>query len=395
MCIEDHVDSILTIYASTSFKPPSSQYTVAASFYLTHPTSPNTKVISIATGTKCLPTVRLPLKGEALHDSHAEVLARRGATRWFLEEIGRCQGSSDSRFQSNWIYQTSAGGKYDIREGVKVHLYISTVPCGDASMRFLAAVQDEEMAALKDSTVYAPLSPTAASRGRDNYSRLGVLRTKPGRADSPQTLCMSCSDKMASWNILGFQGALASRFLRPLYLSSVVIGEVSVEFQDVVREDCERALWKRLEHVTDEQRATGYTLHIPEVKFTSRPFLHSRTIVETARSTRGSCNESLAWIADSKPHEVLINGLKRGVSPKHRFREKSRPQLSKIAMFQLYTQTLKLMGLPYEEPTASYHEVKRHISDYQNAKDMLIGNQGPFSGWVRSGAKWESFNLPQ
>ena len=102
------------------------------------------------------------------------------------------------------------------------------------------------MAALKDSTVYPTLTPNATSRGRDNYSLYGVLRTKPGRADSPPTLSMSCSDKIAAWNVLGIQGALASCFLRALYLSNIVIGEVPADMQDTVREDCERALWKRL-----------------------------------------------------------------------------------------------------------------------------------------------------
>lgn len=122
----DHIASILKLYSSTSFKPPSGQYTVAASFFLTSSSSPSTtKLLSLATGTKCLPTVRLPLKGEALHDSHAEVLARRGAIRWFLEEIGRCQSSS---YQSTWIH-VLPGGKYDLRDDVKANLYISTVPC--------------------------------------------------------------------------------------------------------------------------------------------------------------------------------------------------------------------------------------------------------------------------
>lgn len=122
-------------------------------------------------------------------------------------------------------------------------------------MRFLASVQDEDMAILKDSTVHPTLNPTEASRGRDNYSRLGVLRTKPGRADSPPTLCMSCSDKIASWNVLGFQGTLASRFLKPLYLSVVIIGEIPADMQQIVREDCERAFWRRIVHVQGEQES--------------------------------------------------------------------------------------------------------------------------------------------
>ena len=68
---------------------------------------------------------------------------------------------------------------------------------GDASMRFLASSQDPTMAALKDAAPPVAPPPGAASRGRDNYSLYGVLRSKPGRADSPPTLCMSCSDKIA------------------------------------------------------------------------------------------------------------------------------------------------------------------------------------------------------
>lgn len=114
------------------------------------------------------------------------------------------------------------------------------------------------MAALKDSTPHAPLSPNAASRGRDGYARLGVLRTKPGRADSPPTLCMSCSDKIASWNVLGFQGALASRFLGPLYLSTITIGEVPSDMQGMLKEDCERALWGRLGDLSGNMRSQIY-----------------------------------------------------------------------------------------------------------------------------------------
>jgi len=70
-------------------------------------------------------------------------------------------------------------------------------------MRFLASVQDGEMATLKRTSIFLELDPSVASRGRDDYSRLGILRTKSGRADSPPTLCVSCSDKIARWNIPG------------------------------------------------------------------------------------------------------------------------------------------------------------------------------------------------
>jgi tRNA-specific adenosine deaminase 1 len=64
-------------------------------------------------------------------------------------------------------------------------------------------------------------------RGRIDYDSVGVLRTKPGRVDSEPTLSMSCSDKIARWNILGLNSALVMPFLRkPMYLESIITREL-------------------------------------------------------------------------------------------------------------------------------------------------------------------------
>ena len=165
------------------------------------------------------------------------------------------------------------------------------------------------MAALKDSTQFLELPPGTASRGRDNYSLYGVLRTKPGRADSPPTLSMSCSDKIAAWNVLGVQGALASCLLRPMYIDRVIIGEVEQPMRQVVLEDCQRALYARLRSITgsygpDNRHCyhqvlnyddgwtglpTPFQLNVPAIEFTSVPYSHSRSALGP-HATSG-CND--------------------------------------------------------------------------------------------------------
>ena len=260
------VHAVQRQYASLNLKPPLGTFTILAAIALTLSESfTQPKIIALATGCKCLPEDKLPLQGEALHDSHAEVLARRCAVRWLFEEIDRMASGGS---ESHWISKTT-DGRYCLKDGVQMIMYISTPPCekqqfflrpshsaerivkgGDASMRFLAHFQDAIMAALKDSSEFAPLAPDVASRGRDNYSLFGVLRTKPGRADSPQTFSMSCSDKIARWNAIGIQGALGSAFFHPIYLTRIIIGQVPHDLHDVVKSDCERAFWGRLQDIS-------------------------------------------------------------------------------------------------------------------------------------------------
>lgn len=122
----DHVASlVLATYSKLNFKPPSGQFTILAAFVLR--TTDQLKIVSLGTGSKCLPAERLPKAGDALHDSHAEVLARRGAIRWLLEEIARvCPEDAD--YASPWLTR-GADGLFMLHETVQLDMYISTVPC--------------------------------------------------------------------------------------------------------------------------------------------------------------------------------------------------------------------------------------------------------------------------
>jgi tRNA-specific adenosine deaminase 1 len=112
-------------YSSLDLKLPLGTFTILAAIALTSAESlTQPKIIALATGCKCLPKDKLPLQGEAVHDSHAEVLARRCAVRWLFEEIDRAILSGSS----HWVSK-STDGRYCLKDGVKTMMYISTPPC--------------------------------------------------------------------------------------------------------------------------------------------------------------------------------------------------------------------------------------------------------------------------
>ncbi|BCS10378.1 hypothetical protein ALUC_31195A [Aspergillus luchuensis] len=169
--------------------------------------------VAVTSGAKCLPTAQLASStGLVLHDWHAEILALRAFNCWLLSEIRalidhehehqRQQSSSPStsnsspfirRRQQSPNKNNNNEPPFELHPSLKIYLYCTTAPCGDASMELTMAAQD-------DPTPWE-ITPSEEEAdllsGRANFSQLGIVRRKPARADAPSTKSKSCSDKLA------------------------------------------------------------------------------------------------------------------------------------------------------------------------------------------------------
>lgn len=88
--------------------------------------------ISLATGVKALAYDSISLQGDLVHDSHAEVLARRGARTWLLARlVGEVKAPSDYTEVDgiSRLFEPVSKGRWRCKAEAKLHLYCSTFPC--------------------------------------------------------------------------------------------------------------------------------------------------------------------------------------------------------------------------------------------------------------------------
>ncbi|KGQ83487.1 tRNA-specific adenosine deaminase 1 [Candida albicans P94015] len=152
-------------------------------------TNNNIMPITLATGVKTLPDkVRSYSNGLMVHDMHAEILALRLFNYYLLEK--------------DCPLVEHSGLKHD----VKLALFISEPPCGDASMSYISS----------NLTNNEPWTPQKKqlNRGRNNFGELGVVRTKPGRSDSLISYSKSCSDKLCLKQLVGICNATTSTLFK-------------------------------------------------------------------------------------------------------------------------------------------------------------------------------------
>lgn len=232
------------------------------------------EVVALGTGTKVISGESISESGLAVNDCHAEVVTRRAFLRFLYAQLGLCtKGKKDTS-----IFEKESSGKFSLKPGISFHLYISTAPCGDARV-FSPA--DEMVPVAPDA------HPLRQSRGQvrvkveageGTIPAESQIQTWDGILSGERLYTMSCSDKLARWNLLGLQGALLSLYIEPVYLKSIIIGSL---FQE---QHLLRAVYSRISGVQG----------LPEQFTATLPLLHAVS-TPPARVAQKSPTKSFNW----------------------------------------------------------------------------------------------------
>ncbi|XP_033326539.1 tRNA-specific adenosine deaminase 1 isoform X1 [Megalopta genalis] len=247
LCIQKYTN------LSKNGKPSEKEWTVLSGIVLQQQNG-LLSLVALATGTKCLGEVdlvnmELYEEGSRLHDSHAEVLTRRAFLRYLYEQIDLLFSGAGSD-----IFFLDEKKKINLKNGISFHFFTSQTPCGDCSIfpkenyiengappnkirkhdynkvwDLITEPANNEKRQQNVVDIYRTGAKCVKSADDQDphqpgihYHVVGTLRTKPGRGNP--TLSLSCSDKIAKWNILGLQGALLSMIIPLIKMETVIIG---------------------------------------------------------------------------------------------------------------------------------------------------------------------------
>jgi len=387
------------------------------------------RVIALGTGTKCVGASGRCASGTVVHDCHAEVVARRALLCYIYEQLALAATSIDDPDCIFHMLRSDDRVSFSLKPGVKLHMFCSQPPCGDASLAGPTCRTGAKL--LGD----VPLDDGTWREAGGGEQQAGVTRRKPGRGEP--TLSVSCSDKLARWTSLGVQGACLMHFLAaPLRIDTLTVafpqraGDTAFSVHDAQQQQQQQLLEASVRRAVDTRMAalaqplagTMWVPRPPEVCVVPGPS-HKELCVppsstagdtEIAPGARGpsACGSSLNWFAGapSHPHggvEVITgnNGRKAGATKRttgdasaaNGGTTKTRSRLCRAALLERFrslivflhekaggdgTESFALPALHALE-IATYGQVKaRAPGGYARARATLMSPASPLSPWI-------------
>ncbi|CAF1941766.1 unnamed protein product [Rotaria magnacalcarata] len=263
-------------------KPSSNEWTHLAAFVSVNDNN-QIEILSIGTGTKCLGGDKQErgTEGCLLHDSHAEVIARRALMRLFYEEILN---------ENNSILIKQDKNKFYLNKSLRLYLFVSYSPCGAAAY-------------LSDPIKRPKLE-------HKNLNSIGEeLYLKPGKGYA--TTSLSCTNKINRWIYQGLEGNL----LNQLIISSIKLTGLIIQTDKDLS-----SIFKNIDVICVNN------------KFSYGPSLQRIR----------PCSMSIAWWFNLSlsSSSITVDGYLLGLTKKHRNKQKYAGPLAKCSLFKLYLQLM-------------------------------------------------------
>ncbi|XP_017116092.1 double-stranded RNA-specific editase Adar isoform X3 [Drosophila elegans] len=332
------------------------------------------KVISVSTGTKCVSGEHMSVNGAVLNDSHAEIVSRRCLLKFLYAQLD-LQCNQATAYQSIFVRNTDGQYPYKLKSGVHFHLYINTAPCGDARI-FSPHENDTGVDKHPNRKARGQLRTKIESgEGTIPVKSSDGIQTWDGVLQGQRLLTMSCSDKIARWNIVGIQGSLLSSIIEPVYLHSIVLGSL------LHPEHMYRAVCGRI-----EKSIQG----LPPPYHLNKPRLALVTSAEPRNQAKAP-NFGINWTIGDTELEVVNSLTGRTIGGQV-------SRITKQAFFVKYGFLMvNLPGILARKVTTDYGQTKANVKDYQTAKLELFSafKREDLGSWLKKPIEQDEFGLAE
>ncbi|XP_010360294.1 double-stranded RNA-specific editase B2 [Rhinopithecus roxellana] len=333
------------------------------------------QVVALSSGTKCISGEHLSDQGLVVNDCHAEVVARRAFLHFLYTQLELHLSKRREDSERSIFVRLKEGG-YRLRENILFHLYVSTSPCGDARLHSPHEITTDLHSSKHLVRKFRGHLRTKIESGEGTVPVRGpsAVQTWDGVLLGEQLITMSCTDKIARWNVLGLQGALLSHFVEPVYLQSIVVGSLHHTGH------LARVLSHRMEGVGQ----------LPASYRHNRPLLSGVSDAE-ARQPGKSPPFSVNWVVGSVDLEIINTTTGR----------RSCGGPSRLCKHVLSARWARLYGRlstrtpsPGDTPSM-YCEAKLGAHTYQSVKQQLFKafQKAGLGTWVRKPPEQQQFLL--
>lgn len=304
------------------------------------------KLLTLTTGVKCTPDIKLNnAEGRIVHDMHAEILSIRALSWFMLDEMKKLKEGKLSdliafveKDENSHYFDNTYSEKFKLKGNIKFALYISELPCGDCSLDELARIDSKSWDDSQDDEHIIESNKRRKIKGGELFNFVGIVRTKPGRKDSPTCSSKSCSDKLAVISYCGIIKSIITDLMvnEKVSLDYVVLPQKKFEGNE---NSIKRCFNERISFKEEEVVKLAKILKCPNSiigKFNAILKEKNLGLVEVDREKKTRASElSLVCILQSGQFEVINKGVKNGHNIKSVVKSaKGVSILSRYSLFQ-------------------------------------------------------------